>query len=56
MLAYVIRRLLLIIPTLLAILIVNFLIVQAAPVARSSRPSRAFRVSAPMVLVAAVAK
>ncbi|RML88670.1 microcin C ABC transporter permease YejB [Pseudomonas savastanoi] len=31
MLAYVIRRLLLIIPTLLAILIVNFLIVQAAP-------------------------
>ncbi|RMU67388.1 Peptide ABC transporter, permease protein, partial [Pseudomonas savastanoi pv. glycinea] len=29
--AYVIRRLLLIIPTLLAILIVNFLIVQAAP-------------------------
>ncbi len=31
MLAYVIRRLLLIIPTLLAVLIVNFLIVQAAP-------------------------
>ncbi|MCV4272428.1 microcin C ABC transporter permease YejB [Pseudomonas capsici] len=31
MLAYMIRRLLLIIPTLLAILIVNFLIVQAAP-------------------------
>ncbi|MDO8697944.1 MAG: microcin ABC transporter permease, partial [Pseudomonas sp.] len=31
MLAYIIRRLLLIIPTLLGILLINFLIVQAAP-------------------------
>ena len=31
MLAYTLRRLLLIIPTLLCILVVNFLIVQAAP-------------------------
>ena len=31
MLAYIIRRLLLIIPTLLGILVVNFIIIQAAP-------------------------
>ncbi|MCP5893835.1 peptide ABC transporter permease, partial [Klebsiella pneumoniae] len=31
MLAYILRRLLLIIPTLLGILVINFLIVQAAP-------------------------
>ncbi|MEZ0198336.1 hypothetical protein AB9U01_30285, partial [Pseudomonas qingdaonensis] len=31
MTAYILRRLLLIIPTLLAILLVNFAIVQAAP-------------------------
>ena len=37
MLAYIFRRLLLIIPTLLGILIINFVIVQAAPGGRSSR-------------------
>lgn len=31
MLAYIFRRLLLIIPTLLGILVVNFIIIQAAP-------------------------
>ena len=31
MLAYIIRRLLLIIPTLFGILLINFLIIQAAP-------------------------
>jgi microcin C transport system permease protein len=31
MLAYIVRRLLLVIPTLLGIMLVNFLIVQAAP-------------------------
>lgn len=31
MLAYILRRLLLIIPTLLGILIINFVIIQAAP-------------------------
>ena len=31
MLAYIVRRLLLIIPTLLGIMVVNFVIVQAAP-------------------------
>jgi microcin C transport system permease protein len=31
MLAYIVRRLLLIIPTLLGIMVVNFIIVQAAP-------------------------
>lgn len=31
MLAYILRRLLLIIPTLFGILIINFIIVQAAP-------------------------
>ncbi|AZD61594.1 Oligopeptide transport system permease protein OppB [Pseudomonas chlororaphis subsp. aurantiaca] len=41
MLAYILRRLLLIIPTLLIILLVNFAIVQAAPAARWNRPSPA---------------
>ncbi|MFW6235931.1 MAG: microcin ABC transporter permease, partial [Desulfovibrionales bacterium] len=31
MIAYIIRRLLLIVPTILGILIINFLIIQAAP-------------------------
>ena len=31
MLAYILRRLLLIVPTLLGIMVVNFVIVQAAP-------------------------
>ena len=31
MLAYIVRRLLLIIPTLLGIMVINFVIVQAAP-------------------------
>lgn len=37
MLAYIIRRLLLIIPTLFGILLINFVIIQAAPEARWSR-------------------
>lgn len=37
MLAYILRRLLLIIPTLFGILIINFIIVQAAPAARWNR-------------------
>lgn len=37
MLAYILRRLLLIIPTLFGILIINFIIVQAPPAARWSR-------------------
>ena len=32
MLAYILRRLLLVVPTLLGILLINFIIVQAAPV------------------------
>ena len=34
---YIIRRLLLIIPTLFGILLINFIIIQAAPAARSNR-------------------
>ena len=37
MLAYILRRLLLIMPTLLGIMVINFVIVQARPAARSSR-------------------
>ena len=37
MLAYIIRRLLLIIPTLFGILLINFIIIQAAPVARLNK-------------------
>jgi hypothetical protein len=37
MLAYILRRLLLIIPTLFGILLINFIIIQAAPGARWSR-------------------
>lgn len=37
MLAYIFRRLLLIIPTLLGILLINFLIIQAPPAGRWSR-------------------
>jgi hypothetical protein len=37
MLAYIFRRLLLIIPTLFGILLINFVIIQAAPAARWSR-------------------
>lgn len=37
MLAYIFRRLLLIIPTLFGILLINFVIIQAAPVARWNR-------------------
>jgi microcin C transport system permease protein len=36
--AYLIRRLLLVIPTLWAIITINFFIVQIAPAARSIRP------------------
>ena len=43
---YLLRRLLLIIPTLLAILLVNFVIVQAAPGGRWSKPWRACKASA----------
>lgn len=39
MAAYLIRRLLLVIPTLWAIITINFFIVQIAPAARSIRPS-----------------
>ncbi len=46
MLAYTLRRLLLIIPTLMMILLVNFVIVQAAPAARWNRPLPACRGSA----------
>lgn len=56
MLAYVIRRLLLIIPTLLAILIVNFLIVQAAPGGPVEQAIARIQVSAPTGSVAAVVK
>lgn len=51
MTTYILRRLLLIIPTLLAILLVNFAIVQAAPGGRWNRPWRACRVSAAARLV-----
>lgn len=37
MLAYILRRLLLIIPTLFGILLINFIIIQAAPADRWSR-------------------
>ena len=39
MAAYLIRRLLLVIPTLWAIITINFFIVQIAPAVRSIRPS-----------------
>ncbi len=44
--AYILRRLLLIIPTLVIILLVNFVIIQAAPAARSNRPSPICKASA----------
>ena len=37
MLAYIVRRLLLIIPTLFGILLINFIIIQAAPVTGVAR-------------------
>ncbi len=37
MLAYILRRLMLVIPTLLGIMVINFFVIQAAPGGRSSR-------------------
>lgn len=37
MLSYILRRLLLIVPTLFGILLINFIIIQAAPAVRWSR-------------------
>ena len=39
MLAYIVRRLLLIIPTLFGILLINFIIIQAAPGGPVEQPS-----------------
>ena len=39
MLAYIVRRLLLIIPTLFGILLINFIIIQAAPGGPPSPPA-----------------
>jgi ABC-type microcin C transport system permease subunit YejB len=54
--AYILRRLLLIIPTLVIILLVNFVIVQAAPAARWNRPSPTCKASAGRVSAVAPAK
>ena len=54
--AYLLRRLLLVIPTLWAIITINFFIVQIAPVGRSIRPLPPLNLATAAACRAAAAK